>query len=485
MRTLRSQTRLRTQTERLRILRSRTERLLTLRCRPNVYERCVRRPNNSRTQNEEFARTQTEPFANAAFANTFANADRTFVNAEFADRTFANAAFADRTFAFADRTIRSNSNGKFCISLFYRPSSSGTEVFESLSTVLQSQSPEVINSFVLIGDFNVDYFCTHSFLYKRLFDCLSPFLLCQIVPHATHESPNGTSTQSLRPYDKKRFWKAFKFLTKKTSSIPELSCDGSIASSGTEKASMLNTFFGKCFNHSQPPLDFSILDELHPMVECPEDFLCTVEEVEWLLNRLDTTKANGPDGISARMLKTVASSIAPSVTTLFNKSINSACFPCVETSECCPGSQIEQPCKPFNYRPISLLSTLSKVLEHHIHYVLSAHLQKDIDTLNNWVTTNHLSFNTSKCKYMLISRKKYPSHPPTMVIGSSTLERVYSYKYLGLRLTSTLCWSDHINNICIKAKKLIGMLYRRFYEHGFTKSVPTVPYFGEASYRIC
>ena len=98
-------------------------------------------------------------------------------------------------------------------------------------------------------------------------------------------------------------------------------------------------------------------------------------------------------------------------------------------------------------------------------------LQKDVDTLNNWVTTNHLSFNTSKCKYMLISRKKYPSHPPTLVIGSSTLERVYSYKYLGLRLTSTLCWSDHINDICIKAKKLIGMLYRRFYKNMDSQSL--------------
>ena len=87
------------------------------------------------------------------------------------------------------------STSKFCISLFYRPpSSSGTEVLESLSTVLQSLNPEVFNSFVLIGDFNVDYFCTHSFLYKRLFDCLSPFSLRQIVPHATHERPNGTST---------------------------------------------------------------------------------------------------------------------------------------------------------------------------------------------------------------------------------------------------------------------------------------------------
>jgi len=79
-------------------------------------------------------------------------------------------------------------------------------------------------------------------------------------------------------------------------------------------------------------------------------------------------------------------------------------------------------------------------------------MQKDVDTLNNWMTTNHLSFNTSKCKYMLISRKKYPSHPPTLVIGSSTLERVYSYKYLGLRMTSTLCWSDHMTTSALKLR---------------------------------
>ena len=59
------------QTERLRTLRLQTERLLTLRCRPNVCDRCVRRPNNSRTQNEEFANAD-RTFANAAFANTFA-----------------------------------------------------------------------------------------------------------------------------------------------------------------------------------------------------------------------------------------------------------------------------------------------------------------------------------------------------------------------------------------------------------------------------
>ena len=37
-----------------------------------------------------------------------------------------------------------------------------------------------------------------------------------------------------------------------------------------------------------------------------------------MLQKLDTGKANGPDAISARMLKHTASAIAPSVTELFN-----------------------------------------------------------------------------------------------------------------------------------------------------------------------
>ena len=42
---------------------------------------------------------------------------------------------------------------------------------------------------------------------------------------------------------------------------------------------------------------------------------------------LDPTKANGPDGISAFMLKGVAHSIGPSLTKLFNLSIAQGCFP--------------------------------------------------------------------------------------------------------------------------------------------------------------
>jgi len=141
-----------------------------------------------------------------------------------------------------------------------------------------------------------------------------------------------------------------------------------------EKAAMLNTFFGKCFNNSLPPLGFPDLDEMGHTDQCPKDFLCTVEEVQWLTNRLDTAKSNGPDGISARILKAVAPSIAPSLTKLFNLSIASACFLTMWKIIIFPVPKSNNHTSPSNYRPISLLPTLSKLLEQHIHFLLTEHL---------------------------------------------------------------------------------------------------------------
>ena len=42
-----------------------------------------------------------------------------------------------------------------------------------------------------IGDFNVNYFCKHLFLYQHLQSSLSSLSLTQNVKEATHTSPDG------------------------------------------------------------------------------------------------------------------------------------------------------------------------------------------------------------------------------------------------------------------------------------------------------
>jgi len=86
-----------------------------------------------------------------------------------------------------------------------------------------------------------------------------------------------------------------------------------------------------------------------------------------MLLAVDTSRAPGPDGVSSWMLKATAHSTVPSLTQLFNISITtgkipgkwklSAVVPIPKT----PGGSSD----PREYRPISLLSVISKVLETH------------------------------------------------------------------------------------------------------------------------
>ena len=128
----------------------------------------------------------------------------------------------------------------------------------------------------------------------------------------------------------KGFWKGVNILSEHKPSIPTLSEHGNVASSNHEKAKMLNDFFSKCFNYSVPPLNFVHHDDLSDvMLTDLDDISYTLEYVEHQLLLLDTSKANGADGISPRMLKETAKSIAPTITDIFNLSLRTGCFPTV------------------------------------------------------------------------------------------------------------------------------------------------------------
>ena len=44
-------------------------------------------------------------------------------------------------------------------------------------------------------------------------------------------------------------------------------------------------------------------------------------------------------------------------------------------------------------------------------------------------------------------------------------EKVELFKHLGLVISSELSWSNHITSISAKAKRILGLLYRQYYNH--------------------
>jgi len=90
-----------------------------------------------------------------------------------------------------------------------------------------------------------------------------------------------------------------------------------------------------------------------------------------------------------------------------------------------------------------------------IRYQDYYNLQDDINTIHLCIRS---SFLTSKCKDIIASRKKHPCIPLIgLFLGAEIMERIESYCYLGVHVTSNLTWTEHNSQICTKARKLVGI----------------------------
>ena len=89
----------------------------------------------------------------------------------------------------------------------------------------------------------------------------------------------------------------------------------------------------------------------------------------------------------------------------------------------------------------------------------SACLQTALSCAGVWSVDSNITFNTSKCKLMTISRRRRPLIA-NYHLGSAGLKRVDSEVDLGITLTSNLCWNTHISRIVCKANIMLGLLRR-------------------------
>jgi hypothetical protein len=104
----------------------------------------------------------------------------------------------------------------------------------------------------------------------------------------------------------------------------------------------------------------------------------TPEQVSAILNKLNVNKATGLDLIPAWILKQCSCTLAKPLTHIFNKSIESCMVPSLfKQAKVKPLFKKGNPCLASNYRPISILPVLSKVLEKLINNQIMAYLEEN------------------------------------------------------------------------------------------------------------
>ena len=178
--------------------------------------------------------------------------------------------------------------------------------------------------------------------------------------------------ESLESGDSKPFWRFIKNTRQNFSGVAALNTLEGIAVSAIEKANALNEQFKSVFTSEDTssiptlPSDFPVMPPIN----------ITTPGVEKLLKDLKVQKAPGPDGLTPKVLKECASSIAPILTVIYQKSISTGELPedwlqANVTPLFKKGNRSE----PANYRPVSLTSIPCKLLEHIVHSNIMSHLE--------------------------------------------------------------------------------------------------------------
>ena len=163
-----------------------------------------------------------------------------------------------------------------------------------------------------------------------------------------------------------KIYKYINSITGQSSIPPTVTLGLCSASSNSEKASLFNSYFHSVF--SQSSFEIPSLASLSTSVSTLSEVTISSSEVFEVLSALDTSKAMGVNGIGPLILKKCAHVLFEPIHHLFSLSLSHQSIP-VEwrTHFITPIHKSGTRSLVNNYRPISLLCIISKVLERIIY----------------------------------------------------------------------------------------------------------------------
>ena len=210
-----------------------------------------------------------------------------------------------------------------------------------------------------------------------------------------HTSGRLTRRGTMNSKNPKKMWEILKDLTVGKSekvSIDKVKKGNELVGDPQQIAKELNSFFTKA--------GCGIADSVETITKQPTDFLPNINKPQLrldnisqhqiidIISAMDSKASVDASGVNMKMLKFIKYQIALPLSHLFTLSVTTGVFPAkLKTSKTIPIFKAGDRLSCDNYRPISLLSTISKILEKIVANSLVNHLE-----LNNLLFENQFGF---------------------------------------------------------------------------------------------
>ena len=207
----------------------------------------------------------------------------------------------------------------------------------------------------------------------------------------------------------KRFWSYIKSICKDSSGIAPLKDNGRLFNSPTDKANIRDhqhhsVYTREDLSSATPDPDRTPLPDM-------DNITVTEQEVKKLLQKSNPQKATGPDMIPAQILRECSEKLAPILTVVFNRTLQTGCVP-EDWKQAYVSAVFKkgQRYDPANYHPVSLTCLCCKMLEH----IITSSIMKHVD--------NHQIL--SDCQHGFWARRSCESQLVTLFNNlSSSLDR--------------------------------------------------------------
>lgn len=223
-----------------------------------------------------------------------------------------------------------------------------------------------------------------------------------------------TSTiEELIPTNTKAFFDYTKSL-KKSNKLPNrMKLNGTSSDNPTEIANL----FADHFKSVYTPTDNSIhLCDLN--CNCDNHYEISDEHIALAINSLDQNKTNSPDNIPAIFYMNTINNIVTPLRLLYNQSLRLRVFPAQwKLSLITPIHKSGDKSDILNYRPISIIPTISKIFEKIMHNYLHEQIQ-------NLIATEQHGF--VKGKSTITNLAEYVNFLATNMPGGAQIDAIYT-----------------------------------------------------------